>query len=176
MLKTLKTLATQIWAVKKREKLPIIQLALTQKRYDKSRTSPSPDLDTQILDCNATSVGSLVYAVSPLVDHLYIYHIEIEPEHRRNGYAFAALLHLHQQYRLPMSAIHETFEASRFWTAARKLSIGITEGFSNSDLDDEKKRWAHLEPLAAATDAAITERLIRGEEYYLAVGRGIGHW
>lgn len=49
----------------------------------------------------------------------------------------------------------------------------MTGSLSVGDMNPEKSRWGHLQPQADQLERVITERLMRGEDYEQAVGRGL---
>jgi GNAT superfamily N-acetyltransferase len=122
-------------------------------------------------------VGSACYAISPLNDRLYVFEIEIAPEHRRQGFGTAYLKHLSETHRLPLTPIKELYSSHRFWEATRRLAgtgLKVTAEISVSDMDAEARRWAHLEADRERLYRLIRERLfVHCEPWDVAVGRGL---
>lgn len=168
----------QSWKARRKiQRLPNIVLEKTKNHF-RQTTAPNPSVYVTHFNTSKSKVGTATYAISPLFDKLFLYEIKIEHSSQRRGYGFAFLYHLHRLYGLPIIPIHEWHTASGFWNAARRLScIGlfVTPSMSISDLDEERKQWAHFEPEAKRLDDTICLRL-RTEEWDIAVGRGLDDW
>ena len=164
------------WAAQRRiARLPEIQLA-RQANYYMTNTSPNPDWTATIATSAGIRVGTATYAVTPLDDQLWLYGLEIAPAHRRHGYALALLWKLHQAHRLPIHPVHELGTAGGFWHRARRLAsagLQVAEALSLADLEEAKKRWAHLAPAHERLQGDIRARLAAGEDWYRAIGRGL---
>lgn len=144
-------------------------------RYDHTLTSPAPDYSGIIFSSEGERVGIAVYALSPLNDCLYLYEIRIDKNFVRRGYGLAVLQYLAQTYRQPIIPVHELESAERFWDAARRYvtDVEVRESISVSDFDMERHRWAFLKPESDRLQEQISARLMRGESWEEAVGRGL---
>jgi len=165
------------WQGRRRiERLPAITVAATANYY-KPWTAPSPDYRVRIGNAEGVQVGTGCYALSPLQDRVYVFKIEIAPEHRRRGYGTAFLWHLAQRYRQPITAVDERYSSREFWRAARRLGnagLPMTTDLSSGEMDAEASRWQHLEPQAERLQRLISERLnTHHEPWHIAVGRGL---
>jgi GNAT superfamily N-acetyltransferase len=165
------------WQGRRRlERLPRITVDATANYY-KAFTAPNPDYDAVIRNSTGDEVGTATYAVSPLFDRVYIFEIEITPEHRGQGYATALLWHLAKTYGQPITAVKELYSANSFWSAARRLKevgLVVTTQLSVGDMDNEAARWQQLKPEAERLEKLITERLtVHNEPWHIAVGRGL---
>lgn len=161
---------------RKQKSLPGIALKASANYY-KAFTAPNPDYNAIIYNTMGDQVGTATYALSPLSDRIYLFDIEIFPEHRRRGYATAVLLHLTQTYGQPITAVKELYSAIGFWNAARQMKTAglfVTMPLSVSEMDVEAARWEHLRPVAKLLESQITERLtVHREPWNVAVGRGL---
>lgn len=156
--------------------LPAITLTVVKKDYSKAFTAPNPDVTETIHNSGGEAVGSIVYAVSPLTDRIYLLELEILPPHRRKGYGLALLTSLSKRYCLPITVVHPISPARLFWECARKElveTVPMTQTLSMSEMDEEKTRWCQLQPKIDQLEKAIMERHLRGEPYAQAVGRGL---
>jgi GNAT superfamily N-acetyltransferase len=165
------------WQGRRRlERLPQITVN-TMANYYKAFTAPNPDYEAVILNSTGDEVGTATYAVSPVFDRVYLFEIEITPEHRRQGYATAMLWHLAKTYGQPITAVKELYSANSFWTAARqlkKVGLVVTMQLSVGDMDNEAARWQHLRSEAERLEKLISERLmVHNEPWHIAVGRGL---
>lgn len=144
-------------------------------RYDHALTSPAPEYRGTIFNSKSEHVGFAVYALSPLNDCLYLYEIRIGQNFVRRGYGLAMLQYLAQTYRQPIIPVHELESAERFWDAARRYvtDVEVREPISVSDFDVERHRWAFLKPESDRLQEQINVRLMRGEPWEEAVGRGL---
>lgn len=144
-------------------------------RYDHALTSPAPERRGGIFNSEGERIGFAVYALSPLNDCLYLYDIKIDQDFMRRGYGLAMLQYLAKTYRQPIIPIHELESAERFWDAARRYitDVEVREPISVSDFDVERHRWAFLKPESDRLQAQINARLMRGEPWEEAVGRGL---
>lgn len=88
-------------------------------------------------------VGHVHYGLSPLRDRLYIYRLEIEPEHRRQGLALSTLWRLHLQFRLPLVSLQPV---SAFWASAAVILGQAGAHMSTAHASLESCRWALLQP------------------------------
>jgi GNAT superfamily N-acetyltransferase len=157
--------------------IPTISLKVLQKEYSaKGFAAPNPDITEAIHDLQGNVVGSTVYSVSPLADRVYLFAVEIAPPFRRKGYGLALLKSLAKTYGLPITVVQPISPALLFWESARKELgdiLPMTQSLSVSDMDMEKSRWAHLQPIIDRLEQTILERHLRGEPYAQAVGRGL---
>ncbi len=164
------------WVAQRRiARLPEIRLT-RQANYHMTPTSPNPDWTVTIATRAGVRVGAATYAVTPLDDQLWLYEIEITPAHYRQGYALALLWQLHQAHGLPIHPVHELDTARDFWQYARRLAgtgLQVADALSITDLEERKKRWAHLAPVRERLQRAISARLAAGEDWYYATGRGL---
>ncbi len=160
----------------KLESLPNIVVKASPNYY-KAFTAPNPTFEATIHSATGDQVGTVTYALSPLSDRVYIFDIQIAPEHRRCGYGTALLWHLARVYGQPITAVKELYSASRFWSAARQqkgTGFVVTEQLSVSEMDVEAARWEHLRPAAERLEKVMTERLtVHREPWHVAVGRGL---
>jgi GNAT superfamily N-acetyltransferase len=158
------------------DRLPPVTVTATANYY-KPWTAPSPDYRVRIGNAEGVQVGTGCYAVSPLHDRVYVFKIEIAPEHRRRGYGTAFLWHLAQRYRQPITAVDERYSSREFWSAARRLGnagLPMTTDLSSGDMDAEANRWQHLRGDAERLQRLISERLnTHHEPWHIAVGRGL---
>jgi hypothetical protein len=155
--------------------LPLITIRTTANYY-KALTSPGCDLKAVIGNAAGDPVGTATYALSPLGDRVYVFGIEVHAVCRRQGYALALLRYLAHTYGVPMTPIHELRSASGFWSAARHMDgmgLILTASLSSSEMDNESIRWQHLRADSDRLQKQITERLIHGEPWDIAVGRGL---
>jgi len=60
------------------QKLPAITVDTTANHY-KAFTAPNPDLDAIIRNTAGDQVGTATYAVPPLSDRVYLFHVEGMP-------------------------------------------------------------------------------------------------
>lgn len=136
-------------------------------------TSPAPEFAGAVFNTAGDQVGHLTYAVSPLLDCVYLYGITIEAPYRRKGYAVSVLNRLSLQYRVPITPVHTVIGAQAFWKSARKLSghgIIIKDEIRATELEDEAQRWNHLEPVALQLKEKILQRLAAGDSWEDATG------
>lgn len=148
----------------------------TQFNHMKCFTSPSPDVKATVFNENGISVGRVSFAVSPLHDRLYIFDIAVFDEYRRNGIGMAIIDWLSRTYQVPLITVKEVFSASAFWTEVRRFishNGGNLTTISVGEMPAEAARWSHLKGDSEALERQITERLLRGESYESAVGRGL---
>lgn len=146
------------------------------KDHMKSYTSPNPKLCATIYNVEGERVGTATYAISPLFDRVYFFEININDAHRRMGYGSAMIHYVASIYQFPITTIKELHSASSFWATAKQMAAPIahfTESLSVGDMDNEKKRWHHLKADIDQLDNLINQRLLRGETYENAVGRGL---
>ncbi|MFC3282012.1 GNAT family N-acetyltransferase [Litchfieldella rifensis] len=141
--------------------------------YWKSPVSPNPDFKVEVFNDSGTSVGIASYGVSPIFDRVYVFGLDIDPEFRRQGYGLAFLWHLACRHRLPISPVKELQPAKQFWNAARRMGEAGLVVLPESDMDDEKERWLHLQPEIDQLECQISARLDRNEPWSEAVGRGL---
>lgn len=155
--------------------LPVITVQ-GRPNYYRANTSPSPDWDVRIINEAKEQVGTACYALTPLNDQLWLYRMDVNPEHRREGYGLAFLDHLNRAHGLPITAIHEKFEAIAFWNTARLLDrygLTVTPPMSDADITVQQKRWAHLEPLKTRLLDQIHARFDAREKWEHAISRGL---
>ena len=156
---------------------PEITLIDIQKEYKGTNfAAPNPDITAAIQDSNVNIVGNTVYTISPLKDRIYLFDIKIDPAFRRRGFGLALLVSLAKTYGLPMTVVHPISPALLFWENARKVlayTIHFTQSLSVGDMDTEKSRWGHMQPQVHKLERVIAERLLRGEPYAQAIGRGL---
>lgn len=161
---------------RKLKRLPSITVNTTLS-FHKSFVSPNPIHQSIIHNAVGEQVGTADYAVSPLSDRTYIFDLEIHSNHRRQGYATTFLWSLAQTYGHPITPIKELFSAIRFWIAVRRLEHDkfiVTQQMSISDMDNEAKRWEHLQPQAKLLEKLIAERLsVYNEPWHIATSRGL---
>jgi hypothetical protein len=157
------------------ERLPAITVAATANHY-KSFTAPNPDYKATIRRPTGDRIGTAAYALSPLDDRVYLFRVEIEAAHRRQGYGLALLWYLARTYERPITPVHQAIGSYEFWSAARQLEAAglvVTGDVRISEMDDEASRWGHLRPQAERLQQQISERLSRHEPWDVAVGRGL---
>lgn len=157
--------------------LPRISV-ITRLHYWKTFTSPNPDVYATIFNEEGAQVGRATYAVSPFLDRVYVFEIDVACEHRRKGFATALLRYLSQTYGRPITAIKELDSAHAFWDRARRLKkqgIIVTTELAVSDMGNESLRWRQVfQADIARLEQAISERLLsRQEPWNIAVGRGL---
>lgn len=162
-------------ARRKVERLPTITVSV-RANYFKPWTSPSPDYRVTIHNADSVLVGTGCYALSPLNDQVYLFELEIAPEHRRCGYGMAFLWHLVRTCGQPITPVHERHHSREFWAAARRMGeigLTVTDELRAGEMEAEARRWGHLEAQRARLDRLILERLeVHREPWELAVGRG----
>jgi hypothetical protein len=163
-------------AREKIEHLPPITVTATAN-YFRAWTSPNPDYRVTIANAEGVEIGTGCYAVSPLNDRVYVFEIEIAPEHRRRRYGTAFLWHLAQAHGQPVTAVKGLFSSHDFWHTARQLAdtgLVVTAQLSPSEMDAEARRWGHLEAERERLHQLIIERLYTHREpWHVAVGRGL---
>lgn len=102
------------------------------------------------IEVDGQQVGSIVYGVSPLLDRVYISEFEIFTDHRRCGFAQAALWRLWMQYQVPMTPMHEVGTSLGFWSKVRErcaaAGVVLTVDIREAHQEGEKQRWQHLVP------------------------------
>ncbi|MHB0989863.1 MAG: GNAT family N-acetyltransferase [Burkholderiales bacterium] len=157
------------------QNLPDITVAATACFY-KTFTAPNPDFKLKIFNAAGDQVGTSSYCVSPLVDRVYLFEIEIFTEYRRQGYGTALLRYLAKAHGQPITAVKELFSANDFWMATRRLNgsgVVVTNPLSVGDMPAEASRWEHLRPDIERLEKRIEERLGNQEPWHVAVGRGL---
>jgi len=156
---------------------PEIKLTIVKTMYGPLNfASPNPDITATIQDSKDNAIGKVKYAISPLIDRIYLFEIEVDSVFRRRGFGLATLISLAKTYGLPMTVVHPISPALLFWETARKElsnSVPMTQSLSSSEMDAEQVRWNHLQPEIDKLEKAIAERFRRGESYEQAVGRGV---
>lgn len=170
----MKKLFQRLFLRAKPVKLPEILVKKTA-RYDRTITSPAPDFRGDIFNSEGARIGFASYALSPLNDCLYVYDLRIEPGFMRQDYGLATLQYFANTYGKPIIPVHELESAEGFWDVVRRriVAVEVREQISVSDLDKECQRWAFLKPDSDRLQEQIIARLMRGEPWEEAVGRGL---
>ncbi|WP_141440771.1 N-acetyltransferase [Vreelandella titanicae] len=137
------------WSRITRRSLPVVEVRLSIKEGAQTFVEPNPDFRANILNGSMQEVGTATFGKSPLDDTIYVYQIDVYPQHRRRGYALAFLCWLYNEHQLPITPIHIVGSANGFWHAACRLGVGplvVRDDLRVSEMDEEKARWAHLIP------------------------------
>lgn len=132
-----------------RRHLPSVAVQLATTPGPKNFVEPNPDYRAVILNAQQEKVAAATFGISPLNDTVYLYQIEVESEHRRQGYALAFLTWLYRAYELPITPVHIVGSARGFWHTARHSGIHrlmVNEELRTGEMDAEKARWSHLIP------------------------------
>ena len=132
-----------------RRQLPAVQIELAIDLKTQSFVEPNSDYRAVIRADQGEAMGTATFGISPLNDTLYLYQIEVLPQHRRQGYAMAWLYWLHQTHGLPITPVHIVGSAQSFWGTARQLNtlgMMVNRDIRTSEMTKEKARWAHLVP------------------------------
>jgi len=127
--------------------LPVVQVQLINTG-ERTFVDPNPNYRANILNDLGQEVGFATFGVSPLGDTIYVYSIDVYPQHRRQGYALAFLCWLYKP-RLPITPIHIVGNAIEFWYAARAFPrrlLIVKDEVRAGEMVAEKSRWAHLIP------------------------------
>lgn len=146
---------------------------IEKKNYFKTFTSPNPDVSAFVFNSQRQKIGDITYAVSPLFDKLYLFEIEVDVNHRRQGYGAAILEHLANEYDLPICPVQEIYNT--FWHVVRSPKyekLKLTQQLSTGDMKREASRWSYLRLQAEKLDQEIQKRFSNGESWEDAVGRG----
>lgn len=162
-------------ARRKLDHLPVIVIQTAADFRSTSFTAPSPTYTASVLNAEGARVGTMTFAVSPLLDRVYVMNIQVFEPYFRQGYATAMLWYLAQTYGQPITAVKEL--ATDFWNVARDLNLPglvVTTQISTSEMPQEKARWQHLQPEAERLQRVIEERIfVHREPYHVAIGRGL---
>lgn len=103
------------------EGLPEVQFSL-HASYSMPWEYPSLCWIATVLNAAGEQVGFAKYAVTSLDDQLFIYSLQIDPAHRGQGYATAALWYLQQLHGVPITPVQVLGSAQGFWNKVRQLS------------------------------------------------------
>lgn len=146
--------------------------------YDKPPTSPAPSCYAKIFNGEGVQVARASFGVSPLHDRIYVYEMEVSAGWHKKGYGSAFIAYLQGTYHLPITPIHVLHTAEGFWEKLKRRGRlkgwVITDAMGMADLDEEIKRWAHLEPDIERLKDTISHRLfVLREPYEIAVSRGL---
>lgn len=110
---------------------------------------PGSDISASV-ELAGQRVGLINYGVSPLQDRVYISEFHIAPNQRRRGLGMATLWRLSQQYRVPLTPMHEVGTSTGFWEKARRrfasAGVELTKDIRTGDQEGEQQRWQHLIP------------------------------
>lgn len=134
---------------RRRTCLPMLTVRPTVIARRHNYVEPNPDYQALVFNALKEEVAVATFGISPLQDAVYLYRIDVKPQHRRKGYAVGFLVWLSEEYNLPITPVHIVGSANSFWHAARQLGVGnliVRDELRVSDMDEEKARWAHLIP------------------------------
>lgn len=108
--------------------------------------SPNPQV-YEVGFVRSNPVSCIRYAVSPLLDCVYVFSIFVEDEWQRKGYGISTLLAISEKYGLPIVPIHVIGSASHFWTAAATWDterLVILKDVRSTEIETEMHRFSHL--------------------------------
>lgn len=137
------------WSDSTRRNLPVVEVHLLIKEGPRTFVEPNQDFRASILNGSMEEVGAATFGKSPLDDTIYVYQIDVYPQHRRRGYALSFLSWLYCEHHLPVTPVHIVGSALGFWTAARALPdqmLIVSNELRASEMAAEKSRWAHMIP------------------------------
>lgn len=135
------------WSRITRRSLPVVEVRLSIKEGAQNFVEPNPDFQASILNGSMQEVGTATFGISPLDDTIYVYQIDVYPQHRRRGYALAFLSWLSSEHHLPVTPVHIVGNALGFWSAARALPdqmLIVSKELRLSEMAAEKNRWAYM--------------------------------
>lgn len=108
---------------------------------------PLPAYRLEIENATHVRVGIILLSVSPLIDCVYLWSIEIAPQNRHYGTATLKLLV--DYLGLPIIPVKESSNARAFWSSVHLRAcqaFPVFEPVSFGDYVNERARWAHLIP------------------------------
>lgn len=129
--------------------IPQICLLPFEACFDINIASPSPTTRAFVCVNGNERVGEIEFAVSPLLDCVFVQRIRIEPEYRRRQIGTAALKALSDWTGgLPLIITHEKLGAHAFWSHVYRLTPWIPILDPTQETDDlHRRRFAHLLPV-----------------------------
>ena len=103
------------------------------------------------IEVDGYRVGHVDYGINPLLDRVYINHMEIDPSHQLKGIGLGVLWHLWFTHQVPIVPLHQYGTSTGFWSLARRRFAAAGALIENELRTDEelqlaKQRWQHLVP------------------------------
>jgi hypothetical protein len=129
--------------------IPQICLRPVEMCRDINMASPSPTTRAFVCTGESERVGEIEFAVSPLLDCVFVQRVWVAPEFRRRKIGTAALKTLSHWYGgLPLIITHEKLGAHAFWSHVYRLTpwIPILDPVQETD-GLHRARFAHLFPV-----------------------------
>lgn len=129
--------------------IPQIYLRPIAMCCDINLASPSPITRAVVCMRESVRVGEIEFAVSPLLDCIFVQRIWVIPEFRRQRIGTAALKTLSDRYGgLPLIITHEKLGAHMFWSHVYRLTpwIPVLDPVQETE-ELHRARFAHLLPV-----------------------------
>lgn len=129
--------------------IPQICLQPIARCCDINLSSPSPTTRAFVCMGESVRVGEIEFAVSPLLDCIFVQRVWVAPEFRRLKIGTAALKALSDRYGgLPLIITHEKLGAHVFWSHVYRLTpwIPILDPVQETE-ELHRARFAHLFPV-----------------------------
>ncbi len=129
--------------------LPRVDLHPFAALCDINPASPSPVIRASIRADGGLRVGEMEFAISPLLDCVFVQRIRVEYEFRRRKFGTAALKALSDQYGgLPLVITHEKLGSHAFWSHVYRLTPWIPILDPDQETEDlHRSRFTHLQPV-----------------------------
>ncbi|MNT23971.1 hypothetical protein D3C72_1594190 [compost metagenome] len=132
-------------------KLPIASLSEVECSLGDETvlSGPNPLLTLRFTNEFGQKIGWMRASVSPLLDCVYLWHIEVESSMRARRYGLRMLAILIDEIGLPVIPVQEIISARGFWLCVHTYACATFPIFgqiSVSEFSQERRRWAHLLP------------------------------